>query len=183
MTWRKYFEMFYIFFKLSAFALGAASVTIPLIENEVVDKKQWINREEFIDIVALAQSAPGPITTNIAVFVGYKVAGILGVIFTVLGSIMTPFIGILIVAPFFDKMRDNAVVEKVFKGIGPALVAIIAAQAFRFGKTANLNRKSIVIPIIVALLIAFLKVNPIHIIIVAALLGIIYGTIKGGAAR
>lgn len=183
MAFKKYFELFFIFLKLSAFGLGAASVTIPLIENEIVDKRKWIKKEEFIDIVALAQSAPGPITTKIAVFVGYRVAGVLGVIFTVLGSLMTPFICVLAVVPFFDKMKESATIVKAFKGIGPVLVAIVFAQAFRFGRTANLNRKTILFPIIVVLLISFLKFNPIHIIITVTILGIIYGVIKEGAEK
>ncbi|MGI6176651.1 MAG: chromate transporter [Christensenellales bacterium] len=180
---KRYFEIFYIFLKLSAFGLGAASVTIPLIENEVVTKRGWIRKEEFIDIVALAQSAPGPITTKIAVFVGYRAAGVLGMVLTVLGSIITPFICILAAIPIFDKVKDSIAITKALKGIGPVLVAIVLAQAFRFGKTANLNRRNILFPIITVVLIIFVKINPIYIIVATVILGIVYGFIKKGGKR
>lgn len=172
---KKYFEMFYSFFKIGAFTIGGGYAMIPLIEKEVVDKKQWINREDFLDMLALAQSAPGPIAINTAVFVGYKMAGIPGMIFTVLGSVLPSFLIILIIAAFFTGIKDNPAVERAFKGIRPAVVALIAAPVIRLGKAAKINKKTIVIPIVVTLLVAFLKVTAVYIIIAAAVLGIVYG--------
>lgn len=172
---KKYFEMFYSFFKIGAFTLGGGYAMLPLIEKEVVDKKQWINREDFLDMLALAQSSPGPIAVNTAVFVGYKVAGIPGVIFTVLGSVLPSFVIILLIASFFVDIKDNAIVERIFKGIRPAVVALIAAPVIRLSHAAKINKKTIFIPIIVAALVAFAKVTAVIIIIGAAVLGIIYG--------
>lgn len=176
---KKYFEIFYSFFKIGAFTIGGGYAMIPLIEKEVVDKKQWINREDFLDMLALSQSAPGPIAINTAVFVGYKMAGIPGMIFAVLGSVLPSFLIILIIASFFVGIKDNAAVERVFKGIRPAVVALIAAPVIRLGKAAKINKKTIIIPIVVAVLVAFAKVTPIIIIIAAAALGILYGR-QGG---
>lgn len=185
MTFKKYFEMFYSFFKIGAFTIGGGYAMIPLIEKEVVDKKQWIEQEEFLDMLALAQSAPGPIAINTAVFVGYKMAGPLGVFFTVLGSVLPSFLIILLVAAFFTSIKDSAAVEKAFKGIRPAVVALIAAPVIRMGKAAKITKKTIFIPVIAAVLVAFLKVTAVYVIIAAAVLGILYGRFfkKGGEAK
>jgi chromate transporter len=175
---KKYFEMFYSFFKIGAFTLGGGYAMIPLIEKEVVDKKQWIDRDDFLDMLALAQSAPGPIAINTAVFVGYKMAGIPGMIFTVFGSVLPSFLIILLIASFFVDFKDNALVERAFKGIRPAVVALIAAPVIRMGKSAKINKKTIIIPIAVAALVAFAKITAVIIIIGAALLGIVYGSFR-----
>lgn len=166
--------MFFIFFKIGAFTLGGGYAMVPLIEKEIVDKNKWINREDFIDMLALAQSAPGPIAVNTAVFVGYKILGIPGVIVTVLGSVLPSFIIILLIAVFFVQVKDNQIVERIFKGIRPAVVALIAAPVIRLGKSAKINKKTLIIPVIAAISVAFLKVTPIIIIIAAAAGGIFY---------
>jgi chromate transporter len=183
LTLKKYFEMFYSFFKIGAFTIGGGYAMIPLIEKEVVDKKQWIDREDFLDMLALAQSAPGPIAINTAVFVGYKMAGIPGMIFTVLGSVLPSFIIILIIASFFVGIKDSEAVERAFKGIRPAVVALIAAPVLRLGKSAKINRKTIIIPILVAVLVAFAKITAVYIILAAAVLGILYGKFAKGRAN
>ncbi len=177
--------MFYSFFKIGAFTIGGGYAMIPLIEKEVVDKKQWIDREEFVDMLALSQSAPGPIAINTAIFVGYKMAGPVGVIFTLLGSVLPSFLIILIIAAFFTGIKDSVAVERMFKGIRPAVVALIAAPVIRMGKSAKITKKTIIIPIIATILVAFLKITAVYVIIAAAVLGIIYGRFikKGGDAR
>jgi chromate transporter len=185
MTLKKYFEMFYSFFKIGAFTIGGGYAMIPLIEKEVVDRKQWIEREEFLDMLALAQSAPGPIAINTAVFVGYKMDGVKGVFFTLLGSVLPSFLIILLVAAFFVGIKDSEAVERAFKGIRPAVVALIAAPVIRMGKSAKITKKTIIIPILATILVAFLKVTAVYVIIAAAILGIVYGRFlkKGGDVK
>lgn len=166
--------MFISFFKIGAFTIGGGYAMIPLIEREVVENKKWIDRDDFLDMLALAQSSPGPIAINTAVFVGYQIAGIRGMIFTTLGAVLPSFLIILLVASFFVGIQDSPTVERIFKGIRPAVVALIAAPVIRLGKSAKINRKTIIIPIIVVVLVAFLKVTAIYIIIAAALGGIAY---------
>jgi len=168
-------DIFIVFFKIGTFTIGGGYAMIPLIEKEVVDKKKWILKEEFVDMLALAQSSPGPIAVNISIFVGYRVAGFLGCIFAVLGAILTAFLVLLVVAIYFVGVKDNSVVERIFKGIRPAVVALIAAPVIRMGKNAKINRKTIFIPIATVIFVAFLKINPIYIILASALGGIIYG--------
>lgn len=168
----KYLEMFNSFFKIGAFTIGGGYAMVPLIEKEVVDRKGWIKQDEFLDMLSLAQSAPGPIAVNTAVFVGYKISGIPGAIVTTLGAVLPSFLIILLVALFFIDIKDSLVVERIFKGIRPAVVALILAPTIRLSKGAKINRKTIIIPIAVAILVAFLKITPIYIIIVAAVIGI-----------
>lgn len=177
-TIKKLIEILLIFIKIGTFTIGGGYAMIPLIEKEVVDKKQWINRDDFIDMLALAQSSPGPIAVNVSVFVGYKVAGIPGSIFAVLGAILTAFVILLVVAMYFIGIKDNAVVERIFKGIRPAVVALIAAPVIRMSKNAKINRKTIFILIATVVFVGFLNVNPIYAIIISALGGILYGIIK-----
>lgn len=177
---KKYFEMFICFFKIGTFTIGGGYAMLPLIEKEVVDKKSWIERQEYLDMLALAQSSPGPVAVNTSVFVGYKVAGIPGVITTTLGSVLPSFLIILIVASIFVGIKDSLIVERIFKGIRPAVVALIAVPVINMSKSAKINRKSIIIPIAVALIVAFAKVTPVIIIIIAAISGILYKKAKVG---
>jgi chromate transporter len=171
-------EIFLVFLKIGTFTIGGGYAMIPLIEKEVVDKKGWIDREEFVELLALGQSAPGPIAVDTAVFVGYKLAGIWGSIAAVLGSVLTAFIVILVFAIYYMDVKDNAIVQRIFLGIRPAVVALIAVPVFRIARSSNLTNKTIFIPIITVIFIVLLNVNPIFIIIVSAMGGLSYGIIK-----
>ena len=118
-----YWQIFISFFKIGSFTLGGGYAMIPLIQQEVVDKKGWLKESEFVEMMAIAQSAPGPIALNTAIFVGYKARGIKGVIFSSLGTILPSFIVILLIAIIFTDFKNNPGVERVFKGIRPAVVA------------------------------------------------------------
>ena len=180
----KSLNMFLSFFKIGAFTLGGGYAMIPLIEKEIVDRKKWMERQEFLDMLALAQSSPGPIAVNTSVFVGYKVSGFMGVVAAVLGAVLPAYLAIILVATVFINIKDNAVVERIFKGIRPAVVALVAVPVVNLSKGIKLNFKTALIPIIVALLVVFIKLTPIVIIIVAALLGILYKKhFKGGEAK
>lgn len=171
----KLVDLFLIFIKIGTFTIGGGYAMIPLIEKEVVDKKEWIDRKDFLDMLTLAQSAPGPIAVDVAAFVGYRVAGLIGSVVAVLGAIFTAFLLLLVIAMYFVGMKQNVIVESVFKGIRPAVIALIAAPVIRLGKNAKINRKNIFIPVLTVVFVAFLNVNPIYVIVIAALGGIIYG--------
>ena len=151
---------------------------LPLIEAEVVDKQKWIEKDTFLDLVAIAQSAPGVFAVNISIFVGYKLRGVRGSLVTTFGAVLPSFLIILAIAMFFSAFHDNVYVERAFKGIRPAVVALIAAPTFSLAKSAKINRYTIWIPIVSALFIWLLGVSPIIVIIVAGLSGWLYGHIK-----
>ena len=169
-----YFEAFKIFFKIGAFTIGGGYAMVPLIEHEIVDKHKWLSREDFVDLLAISQSAPGILAVNIAIFIGYRLRGIRGSIVTALGTVMPSFLIILAIALFFHNYKDNAVVEKIFKGIRPAVVALIAAPTFKMAKSAKITRYNIWIPIVSALLIWLLGFSPIWIIIAAGIGGYLF---------
>ena len=171
---KKYWELFLVFFKIGAFTFGGGYAMVPLIKNEVVGKRKWLNDSEFMDMLALAQSAPGPISLNTALFVGNKRMGFKGSLFSAFGIILPSFIVILVIAIFFTQFKGNPVVERIFKGIRPAVVALIAAPLLQLGKSADIHLKNIWIPISAALLVWLLGVSPIYIILGAIILGIVH---------
>ena len=133
-----YLEAFGIFFKIGAFTIGGGYAMVPLIENEIVTKRNWISKDDFVDLLAISQSAPGILAVNISIFIGYKLRGIRGSLVTALGTVLPSFIIILAIAMFFHNFKDNPIVERIFKGIRPAVVALIAAPTFSMAKSANL---------------------------------------------
>ena len=181
-TWRVFvrrnWESFSTFFRIGLFTLGGGYAMIPLIEEEVVNKKQWVSKEEMLDLIAIAQSCPGVFAINIAIFIGYKLRKLRGAIATTIGTALPSFLIILAIAVFFSQFKDNRYVAAIFRGIRPAVVALIAVPTFRLGQRAQLNRYTIWIPVVCALAIWALGVSPIYIIIVAALAGYLYGRLK-----
>ena len=167
-------QLFTIFFKIGAFTVGGGYAMIPLIEAEIVTKKGWVTKEDFLDLLAIAQSAPGVFAVNIAIFIGYRVRGVRGCLITALGAILPSFLIILCIALFFLRFKENPTVEAIFKGIRPAVVALIAAPTFNLAKAAKINRYTIWIPIISALLIWLLGFSPIWIILLAGIGGYVW---------
>ena len=173
-----YLELFGIFCKIGSFTIGGGYAMVPLIENEIVNKRKWIAREDFLDLLAISQSAPGVFAVNISIFVGYKLKGFRGSLVTTLGCILPSFVIILAIAMFFHSFKDNTVVERIFKGIRPAVVALIAAPTFTMAKSAKINKYTIWIPVVSALLIWLLGFSPIWIIVLAGVGGYVWGKLK-----
>ena len=170
-----YWESFKTFFKIGIFTLGGGYAMIPLIEEEVVNRKKWVSKDEMLDLIAIAQSCPGVFAINIATFVGYKLRKTRGAIATTIGTALPSFMIILIIATFFHQFSDNKVVAAMFRGIRPAVVALIAVPTFNLAMRAQLNKWTLWIPIASALLIWLLGVSPIWIIIAAGIGGFLWG--------
>lgn len=145
---------------------------IPLVQREVV-RKGWILEAQFLELLTLAQSAPGPLALNTAVFVGYRVKGYRGVALSVFGIILPSFVIILIIAIYLHSFRDNHVVAAVFKGIRPAVVALMLAPVFGFSK--GLGWKRGVLAVVAAFLVWYFSISPVYLIIFGALGGIAWG--------
>lgn len=146
---------------------------IPLIEREVVDKK-WLDRDDFYDLFTITQTLPGVFAVNIAIFVGFKLKKFRGALACAMGTILPSFCIILLIAIFFTQTQDNIYVQKAFKGLRPAVVALIIVPCISAAKASKLTSKTIVIPIIATLLIWQFDVSPIYIILGAAIGAIIY---------
>ncbi len=172
-----YWDSFCTFFKIGLFTLGGGYAMIPIIEEEVVNRHRWMSKEEMLDLIAIAQSCPGVFAVNISIFVGYKLKKERGACITALGASLPSFLIILAIAMFFHQFEDNPYIAAMFRGIRPAVVALIAVPTFNLAKSAQLNKFTIWIPIVSALLIWLLGVSPIWIIIVAGLGGYLYGRI------
>lgn len=150
---------------------------IPLIETEVVDRKGWLQREELMDLIAVAQSCPGVFAVNLSIFIGYKLRRTPGAFMCAIGTVLPSFLIILAIALFFQSFRDNEYVAKAFMGIRPAVVALIAAPVFKMAKTVKINLYNAWIPFVAALGIWLLGVSPIYVILIAGIGGYTYGLI------
>lgn len=148
-------NLFTTFLKIGAFTFGGGWAMIAIIEKEIVDKRQWVSKEEFFDLLAVSQSIPGILAVNMAVAVGDKLYGRRGAIFAALGTILPSFIMILCVAIFLtpETIKSNETLNNIFRGIRPAVVALIIAPVISSARAAKIGWKTIMIPIIVALLI------------------------------
>lgn len=151
---------------------------VPVMQKEVVDKRGWLAADEFMDILAVSQATPGLFAMNMASHIGYKLKGTLGGIVGALAVALPSIIAILLIAMFFQAFKGNVYVEKIFMGIRPAVVALIAAPCFSMARTAKINRHNIWIPVLSALLICAFGVSPIWVILAAGIGGFIYGKIK-----
>lgn len=170
-----YINLFRIFFKIGFFTLGGGYAMIPQIESEVVDRRKWMDRQDFLDLIAVAQTCPGALAVNMSVYIGYKLRKMGGAVCTTLGVALPSFVIILLIAMFFHQFQDNEVVRSVFNGIRPAVVALICAPVFSMGRAAHISWINCWIPIACALLIWLLEVNPIFVLTAAGMCGYLYG--------
>lgn len=178
-----YCKLFTSFFKIGGFTFGGGWAMISLIEKEVVEQRKWLSKEEFLDNLAVAQALPGILAVNISVAVGDKLRGMKGSVCAATGTIILPFLIILSIAIFLtpDLIKNNTVLSAIFKGIRPAVTALIIAPVLTSAKSAGINWKTVWIPIVTALLI-WLKLpfisNPILFIVLGGVIGyIVYSTL------
>lgn len=153
---------------------------IPLIEREVVDRYRWIEKRDFVDLLAIAQSSPGVLAVNMSIFIGYKLRGVRGSVAAAVGNVLPSVVIILLIALFFNRFREYEVVNNVFMGIRPAVVALIASPVFSVAKSAKIGWTNMWIPLLSALLIVAFGVSPIYIILIAGIGGYLWGRVKGG---
>ena len=172
-----FFQLFWTYLKIGTFTLGGGYAMLPLIQREVVDRKGWIDEEEFLNMIALAQAAPGLIAVNSAIFIGWRVGGRKGVCGAVLGAVLPSFLIILAIAMLFAEWKEQPAVEAVFKGVRPAVVALIAAPLVKMARTATKDKGHNAIFLLVSLAAALLiwlgHVNPVWVIIATILITLI----------
>ena len=150
-----YLRLFITFFKIGLFTFGGGWAMISIIEREIVDKHGWLERNEFLDLLAVAQSLPGILAVNISVAVGDRLRGVKGSMSAAFGTILPSFLITLAIAIFLtpDVIKNNEIVSAVFKGIRPAVVALIVAPVISSARAAKIGWKTIWIPALVAVLI------------------------------
>ena len=178
-----FFQLFYVFLKIGTFTLGGGYAMIPLIQREIVERKHWIDEEEFLNMIALAQAAPGIIAVNSAIFIGWRCGGWRGVLGAVSGAVLPSFLIILAIAMLFQDYKDYPAVEAVFKGIRPAVVALIAAPLLKMARTAKITWLTALIPIAAALLIWLAGLSPVWVIFITIVATLVYTYTKDRATR
>lgn len=131
---RQLFTLFASFFRIGCFTFGGGYAMIPIIQREMIDRRRWVEAEEFIDLLAVAQSAPGPMAVNVSILVGYKILGTRGAVAAFLGTVLPSFVILLGVAIFFSRINENPTVRSIFNGMRPAVVALILQPVFSFAR-------------------------------------------------
>ena len=131
-------ELFGTFFKIGAFTFGGGYAMVALLEHEFVEKKRWLTREEFLDMVAIAESTPGPVAVNSATYIGYKLAGVAGAAASTLAVCLPSFAVIYLISLFFDRFLQLTVVANAFKGIQACVIYLILSAGVKMLK--NLQR-------------------------------------------
>ena len=169
------FRLLTTFFRIGLFTFGGGYAMIPLIEHDVVEKNGWLKKDNFLDLLAVAQSAPGVFAVNMAVLVGYRLRGIPGALSAAFGCVLPSVVIILLIALFFRRFRHIEVVNNIFMGIRPVVVALIAVPVFNVAKSAGIGWSTLWIPILSALLIVAFGVSPIYVIAVAGVAGFMWG--------
>lgn len=149
---------------------------IPLIQREIIERRGWIEKQQFLELLTIAQSAPGPLALNASVFVGYKIAGYKGATASVLGVVIPSFVIILLIAMFFRDFKDNSVVSAAFNGMRPAVVSLIVAPIFGLAK--GMGTYKIGLAVLAAAAVWRLGVSPVWFIILGAAAGAVYVWLK-----
>lgn len=174
-----YIQLFVTFFKIGLFTFGGGWAMISIIQREIVDNRHWIEEDDFLDLLAIAQSMPGILAVNISTVIGDRLRGVKGSLAASIGTIVPSFVIILLIAIFLtpDTIKNNATLTAIFKGIRPAVVALIIAPVITTARSAKIGWKTVAIPVAVALLIyskwAYVS-NPIVYIVLGAMGGYIY---------
>lgn len=181
-----YLQLLWAFFKIGAFTFGGGLAMLPIIEDEVV-ANGWIDPNEFIDFVAVAESTPGPIAVNMATFVGSEVAGVFGAFCATLGVVLPSFLIILIIAGCYEKFKNSEIVKGCMSGLKPCVVGLIGASAVSVFKTVFIpdgfglylfSNPGFYVSLCVfalSLFFSFKKLHPIFVICICAVLGIVSG--------
>ncbi len=176
-----------MFFRIGAFTFGGGFAMLPIIQKEVVEKKEWATNEEIIDCFAIGQCTPGVIAVNTATFIGYKRKGIIGGIVATAGIILPSLVIITIITTFFKQFQHHKIVQHAFGGIRVGVVVLITNAVFKMFRQVVENRMDIIIFIATFIFIAFTNFSPIIVIVASALLGILRGwdriRIKGNDIR
>ena len=182
-----FLQLFLTYFKIGTFTLGGGYAMLPLIQREIVERKHWISEEEFVNMIALAQAAPGLIAVNSAIFIGWRCGGWKGVLGAVLGAVIPSFVIILSIAMVFTEWKNLPTIEAIFKGIRPAVVALIAAPLVGMAKREIVSKKAaknsepqtinnawfLLVSLVAALLIWLVDVNPVWVILATIILTLI----------
>jgi len=175
---KKLWTLFITFFRIGAFTFGGGYAMIPLIQKEVVENKGWVSDEDILDIVAIAESTPGPIAINAATFIGYKTYGISGSFFATLGVVLPSFIIISLISYLIKEFADIEAVRYAFFGIRAGVLALVTKSLWTMYSKSPKGRIGVLITVLSFTLVAFLRINTLVVIALSALAGLAIDKIK-----
>ena len=169
-------KLFIAFLKIGTFSFGGGYAMLPFIQAEIVEKNNWISINEFLDIIGISQMTPGPIAINSATFVGYKLFGVIGSVMATLGVITTSFILVAIISKMLEKFKESTIIKAALLGMRPILIALIIKAFLDLAKESYIDLKSLVITTIIGILLLNkkIKIHPILVIVIAAILGLVF---------
>lgn len=165
-------DLFSTFLRIGVFTFGGGYAMIPLIEREIIEKRKWIPHKEFLDLLTIAQSAPGPIALNTAVFIGYKSRGYKGALTALLGVVIPSFTILLIIALYFSHIRDNKIVDAAFKGMRPAVIALILAPIVSLVRP--MKPSHIALAALAAAALWYFAFSPIYLLLASVVVGVLW---------
>lgn len=170
-----FWTLFISTFTLSAFTFGGGYVIVPLMRKKFVETLGWIDEEEMLDLIAIAQSAPGPIAVNSSIIIGYRLAGIPGALVTTFGTVLPPMVILSAISQFYTAFRDNVVVSLVLKGMGIGVAAVIVDVVYTMAKGVVKTKDALwIIVMCVALVVSlFTSVNVVFVILACGVVGAI----------
>lgn len=166
-------SLFLTFLKIGAFTFGGGYAMIPLIQKEVAEKNNWVTNDDILDIIAIAESTPGPISVNTATFIGYKLYGVLGACVATLGLILPSFLIILLISSVLREFQDMQVVQYAFDGIRAGVLALIVKALFSMYKQCPKGIVSYVVILLSFLIVVFTECSVLYVLIGCALFGLI----------
>lgn len=176
-------QLFLIFARIGGFTFGGGYAMLPILQKEIVDKKQWATQEELVDYFAIGQCTPGIIAVNTATFIGYKIKGVIGGIVATLGLIAPSIVIITVIAAFISNFQDLQAVQWAFGGIRAAVVALILSSVIKLSKKSVVDIATGIIFVAVTLLSIFTNLSPAIYVIVAGVCGIVIKACKKDSGK
>ncbi|MBR2327928.1 MAG: chromate transporter [Clostridia bacterium] len=180
---KRIFSLFTTFLKIGAFTFGGGYAMIPLIQREVVEKHKWITDDDVLEIIAIAESTPGPIAINMATFVGSRTAGFWGSFFATLGVVLPSFLIILAISFLLREFQNIKAVQYAFMGIRAGVLALILKALWNMYKKCKKNAVAYIAMAAAFILVAFLKINVVIVIVGCAVFGLITSFIAKRRAK
>ena len=171
-----FWTLFISTFTLSAFTFGGGYVIVPLMRKKFVETLGWIDEEEMLDLIAIAQSAPGPIAVNSSIIIGYRLAGIPGALVTTFGTVLPPMVILSVISQFYTAFRDNVVVSLVLKGMGIGVAAVIVDVVYTMAKGVIKTKDALWIIVMCAALVValFTSLNVVFVILACGVVGALF---------
>lgn len=179
--------LFWIFAKIGCVTFGGGLVMLPFIQQEIVEKHHWMTKEDFIDMLAVTNSAPGAFAINASIFIGFRLRRFPGALVSAIGTVLPSFLIIVLFAALISHFQDNAILKKFFLGVRPAVVALILASGIKMAQSTLRKKSDFIVAAVALILVLLTSLHPVLLILAGVLAGILLqrykkpSTGKGGA--